>query len=107
MALPNSPFAGTNKGPAPQSAKPNPSAQLGVSTIKRRTGFNINGGYTLPFGAGWISTKLFHAQGQTVALHTYLYKGETKNVAIPVKTVIRRGGTVSPVKLAPQTVEGF
>lgn len=107
MALPNSPFAGTNKGAAPQSAKPAKAAQLGVSTIGRHIGANISSGYSLPFGAGWISTKLFHAQGQTVALHTYLYKGETKHVAIPVKTVIRRGGTVSPVKLQPQTVEGF
>jgi hypothetical protein len=107
MAIANSPYAGTNKGAAPQSAKPNRGAQLGVSTVRRVIGNNVHSGLSLPFGAGFLSTHLIHSGGQTTAIHTYLYKGKTEHVAIPVKTSPRRGGYVSPVKLQPQTVEGF
>lgn len=107
MALPNSPYAGTNYGAAPQTAKPTKGAQLQVSSVRRVIGNNVHSGYSLPFGAGFISTKLFHSQGVTTAVHMYLYKGKQYQVTIPVKTSPRRGGTVTPIKMAPQTVEGF
>ena len=48
-----------------------------------------------------------HSMGQTVAVHTYLYKGKTEHVAVPVRTAPKRGGYMTAVKLQPQTVEGF
>jgi hypothetical protein len=106
MALPNSPFAGTNKGAAPQTARPT-GAQLQTSNIRRVIGNNIHSGYSLPHGAGFLQTNLIHRSGVTVAVHTYLYRGKMERVVIPVKTSPRRGGIVTPVKLRPQTVEGF
>jgi hypothetical protein len=107
LSVPNSPYAGTNKGPAPQSAKPSRGAQLGVSTVRRVIGNNVHSGLSLPFGAAFISTHLMHSAGQTVAVHTYLYKGKTEHVAVPVRTAPKRGGYVTAVKLQPQTVDGF
>lgn len=107
MSIANSPYSGTNKGPAAQTAKPSRGAQLGVSTIRRVTGNNVHSGLSLPFGAAFISTHLMHSMGQTVAVHTYLYKGKTEHVAVPVRTAPKRGGYVMAVKLQPQTVEGF
>jgi hypothetical protein len=107
MALPNSPFAGTNRGAAPQSAKPVSKSQLQVSTVRRVIGNNVHSGYSLPHGAGFLSTHLFHSDGQTVAVHSYLYRGGVRKVAIPVKTQPRRGAAVTAIKLQPQTVQGF
>lgn len=106
MALPNSPFAGTNKGAAPQTARP-VKAQLQTSAIRRVIGNNVHAGYTLPHGAGFLQTNIIHRNGSTVAVHTYLYKGRVNRVAIPVKTSPRRGTIITPVKLQPQTVKGF
>lgn len=106
MALPNSPFSGVNRGAAPQNARP-VGAQLQVSTIRRVIGNNVHSGYSLPHGAGFLQTNIFHQNGQTVAVHSYLYRGKVHRVAIPVKTSPRRGGIVTPVKMAPQTVQGF
>jgi hypothetical protein len=107
MALANSPYAGTNKGAAHQTAKPARGAQLGISTVRRVIGNNVHSGVSLPFGAAPISTHLLHSNGQTVAVHSYMYKGKTQHVVIPVKTSPRRGGYITPLKLTPQTVEGF
>lgn len=107
MALPNSPYSGINRGAAPQTAKPTKGSQLQVSNVRRVIGNNVHSGYSLPFGAGFISTKLFSDGTTTTAVHQYLYKGKQYQVSIPVKTSPRRGGTVTPVKNAPQTVEGF
>ena len=107
MAIKNSPYSGMNTGPAPQTAKPARGAQLGISTKRRVIGNNVHSGLSLPFGAGFISTHLMHAGGQTVAVHTYLYKGKTEHVAVPVRTAPKRGGYITAVKLQPQTVDGF
>jgi hypothetical protein len=106
MALPNSPFAGTNKGAAPQVARP-VGAQLQVSNVRRVIGNNVHSGYSLPHGAGFLQTNLIHRSGTTIAVHQYLYKGKVHRVIIPVKTSPRRGAIVTPVKMAPQTVQGF
>ncbi|SRR5260370_37612506 len=106
MALPNSPFAGTNRGAAPQTARPT-SAQLQVSTVRRVIGNNVHSGYSLPHGAGFLQTNLIHRSGITIAVHSYLYKGKIERVVIPVKTSPRRGAILTPVKMAPQTVQGF
>lgn len=109
MALPNSPFSGTNHGHTGMTAKPANSAQLQVSTVRRVIGNNVHSGYSLPLGAGFLGTHLVGVSGQTVAVHSYLYRGKKYQVAIPVKTSLRRGGggTLTPVKLQPQTVSGF
>ena len=106
MALPNSPFSGTNFGHTQQKAKP-VGSQLQVSTVRRVIGNNIHSGYTLPFGAAPLRTNLIHQNGQTVAVHTYLYKGKQERVAMTLRTAPRRGGYVTPVKLTPQKVQGF
>lgn len=107
MALPNSPFSGTNHGHTNQQVSVAKGAQLQVSTVRRVIGNNTHSGYTLPFGATPVSTNLIHRNGQTFAVHSYLYKGKMNQVAIQVRTDPRRGGFVTPVKLAPQKVEGF
>lgn len=105
MALPNSPFGLHQASPPQQKVKVSAGSQAPHNGfLGRRIGKNIGAGVVLPQGAGFIRTQLFHRQGRTVAIHTFLHDKKIKSITIGVQT--ERHGHVTPIKIDPQKVSG-